>query len=381
MSHFKCPKVYNKDGELKGRFCIEHKEGDMVNVTGKRCEKEGCNCIAQFNIDGEQKGKFCSQHKTDGMVDIKHRRCEYDGCSNAPSYKFEKDTSCRFCATHKLEGMTNGKHAFCIFEGCKIVAGYNIVDSKTPLYCGNHKKDGMVDLKHHLCMENSCDKRPVFNYTGKKNGLYCVSHKKDNMVNLLGKKCLSDWCDTLVYSKNKYDDYCIRCYIHLFPDKSVVRNYKTKEKSVVDFVLSKFENISWIADKRIQDGCSRRRPDLFLDLGSHVLIIEVDENQHTDYDCSCENKRLMEISRDIGHRPLIFIRFNPDEYIDNNNTKIKSCWKPNKQSGVLYIPTIKMNEWNNRLLLLQNQLQYWIENKPDKMVEIVQLFYDGMIPT
>jgi hypothetical protein len=373
--------IYNKDGELKGRFCIGHKEADMVNVTGKRCEKEGCNCIAQFNVDGEQKGKFCSQHKSNGMIDVRHRKCEYEGCSNAPSYKFVKDTSCRFCATHKLEGMTNGKHTFCIFEGCGTVAGYNIITSKTPLYCGNHKKDGMVDLKHPLCIENGCDKRPVFNYTGKKNGLYCVSHKKDNMVNLLGKKCLSEWCDTLVYSKNKYSDYCIHCYIHLFPDKSVVRNYKTKEKTVVDFVLSKFENISWIADKRVQDGCSRRRPDLFLDLGSHVLVIEIDENQHTDYDCSCENKRLMEISRDIGHRPLIFIRFNPDEYIDNNNLKIKSCWKPNKQSGVLYIPTIKMNEWNNRLLLLQNQVQYWIENKPDKMVEIVQLFYDGMIPT
>ena len=371
--------IYNKDGELKGRFCIQHKESDMVNVIGKRCEMNGCRFHAQFNLDGEQKGKFCSQHKTDGMIDVRHRRCEYDGCSNAPSYKFEKDTSCRFCATHKLEGMIDGKHQFCIFEGCKIAAGYNVVGSSTPLYCGNHKKDGMVDLKHPLCMESGCDKRPIFNYAGIKNGLYCVSHKKDGMINILSPRCKSTFCDS--FSMKKYDYYCIPCYIHLFPDKPTTRNYKTKEKSVVDFVLSKFENLSWIADKRVQDGCSRRRPDLLLDLGTHILIVEIDENQHTNYDCSCDNKRLMEISRDIGHRPLIFIRFNPDEYLDSNNTKIKSCWKPNKQSGVLYVDKNKIKEWNSRLSLLQNQVQYWIQNKPDKMIEIVQLFYDGMMPT
>ena len=237
----------------------------------------------------------------------------------------------------------------------------------------------MVDLKHPLCLENGCDKRPVFNYTRTKTGIYCVNHKKDNMVNLFAKKCLSEWCDTLVYSKNKYDNYCIRCYIHLFPDKPTTRNYKTKEKAVVDFILTKFENISWIADKRVQDGCSRRRPDLFLDLGSHVLIVEIDENQHTDYDCSCENKRIMEISKDIAYRSLVFIRFNPDDYINSNQIKISSCWKPNKQSSILCIYNQK--EWNNRLIILQNQIQYWINNKPEKMIEIIQLFYDGMVPT
>ena len=149
----------------------------------------------------------------------------------------------------------------------------------------------------------------------------------------------------------------------------------------MDFVLSKFESYSCISDKRIYDGCSRRRPDLLLDLGSHVLIVEIDENQHIDYDCSCENKRLMEISRDIGHRPLVFIRFNPDEYINNQTHKITSCWKPNKQNGVLCIPKQKQNEWNNRLFILQQHIDYWVNVKPEKTVEIIKLFYDIIIPT
>lgn len=33
----------------------------------------------------------------------------------------------------------------------------------------------------------------------------------------------------------------------------------------------------------------------------------------------------MELSQDLGHRPIIFIRFNPDEY-NNTDEKITSCW-------------------------------------------------------
>ena len=56
-----------------------------------------------------------------------------------------------------------------------------------------------------------------------------------------------------------------------------------------------------------------RRPDLMVDLGYQVVIIEIDENQHISYDCSCENKRLMQLSQDVGHRPVVFIRVHPDK--------------------------------------------------------------------
>jgi len=94
-----------------------------------------------------------------------------------------------------------------------------------------------------------------------------------------------------------------------------MRNYKTKEKEVVDQITQTFADFTWVADKKVFDGCSRRRPDLLLDLGSHVVIIEIDEDKHTGYECSCENKRIMQISQDLHHRPVVFIRFNPDEYI------------------------------------------------------------------
>ena len=54
------------------------------------------------------------------------------------------------------------------------------------------------------------------------------------------------------------------------------------------------------------------------------------KNQHIDYDCICE-KRIMELSQDIAHRPIIYIRFNPDDY-KIKGEKIKSCWGQNNKA-------------------------------------------------
>ena len=164
--------------------------------------------------------------------------------------------------------------------------------------------------------------------------------------------------------------------MNLFPDKPVARNYKTKEYAVVDFIKTTFPSFQWIADKIIHGGCSKRRPDLLIDLGNQIVIIEVDENQHIDYDCSCENKRIMELSQDIGHRPIVFIRFNPDDY-DKNGKNISSCWGTN-QKGICVVKKSKKDEWQQRLNALAEQVNYWLQpaNQTNKTVEIIQLFYD-----
>jgi hypothetical protein len=182
--------------------------------------------------------------------------------------------------------------------------------------------------------------------------------------------CKTPMCNTIAKIK-KYNGYCLNCFIHLFPDEPNSRNYKTKEKEVVDTILKLFPNLTWITDKKVQDGCSRRRPDLLVDMGTHIVIVEIDENSHKNYDCSCENKRIMELSQDLNHRPIIFIRFNPDEYMKDEKI-IKSCWKINK-NGILQINDKK--EWNERINALKTQIQYWIHNKTEKTVEVIELFY------
>ena len=188
--------------------------------------------------------------------------------------------------------------------------------------------------------------------------------------------CRNSWCNT--HATKKYENYCLHCYIHMFPDKPVARNYKNKEASVSEYIKSKYSQFEWITDKKVQDGCSRRRPDLLLDLGYQVIIIEIDENQHIRYDSTCENKRTMELSQDVGHRPIVFIRFNPDDYMNGGN-KITSCWGLTKQ-GICTVKKTKNIEWEERLNALSTQIDYWIDenNKTDKTVEIVQLFYDNL---
>jgi len=109
-----------------------------------------------------------------------------------------------------------------------------------------------------------------------------------------------------------------------------------------------------------------------VDFGYQIIIIEIDENQHRNYDCSCENKRIMELSQDLQHRPVILIRFNPDKY-ETNRVKIDSCWGLDERG----ICSIKKLEWQERLDALSLQIEYWLkpENKTDKTIETIHLFY------
>jgi hypothetical protein len=107
-----------------------------------------------------------------------------------------------------------------------------------------------------------------------------------------------------------------------------------------------------------------------------LIIVEVDENKHTAYECSCENKRLMELSQDLQHRPIVFLRFNPDGYVNQEGQLIRSCWKLNKQ-GVMTIMKTKQKEWTERIVCLKEQIQYWIDHPTEKTIEIIQLFYDA----
>jgi hypothetical protein len=234
----------------------------------------------------------------------------------------------------------------------------------------------MIDVTHKTCKYKNCKTQPTYNTEGKKQSLYCCEHKKEGMIDVHNKNktCKTPLCSTRV--DRKYDGYCLFCYVNTFPYKPVSRNYKTKELSVVEYVKLKYPELSWREDKKIQDGCSKRRPDLLLDLGYQIIIVEIDENQHINYDCSCENKRIMELSQDLGHRPIIFIRFNPDDYLFNQ-TKISSCWGNTKQ-GICIVKKTKQKEWNERLNILKNQINYWInpDNITDKTIETIQLFYD-----
>lgn len=301
--------------------------------------------------------------------------CIIENCKKTANYNYKGQTKGQYCSVHRLNDMIDISRSICKFDKCKLRATYNYKGEKKGLYCSIHKIDSMIDVLNKKCIYNGCTTNPNYNYKGETKRLYCSSHKLDEMINITAQYCKTYLCSTRIY--DKYDGYCLFCYMNLFPDKPVCRNYKTKEYSVVEYVKNKYPEFTWVADKIINDGCSRRRPDLLLDLGYQIIIVEIDENQHIDYDCSCENKRIMELSQDVNHRPIIFIRFNPDDYT-NEGKNITSCWGQNKQ-GICVVKKTKKDEWETRLEALNNQISYWSkpENKTDKTIEIIQLFYDN----
>ena len=340
----------------------------------RKCKFEGCNKQSYFNKPGETKSLYCKDHKEAGMIDVANKRCKEEGCNKQPYFNTPGETKPLYCKDHKEDGMIDVVHKRCMTQGCNRQPIYNTPEETSGLYCNSHKKDGMIDVINKKCISEGCNKQPIYNTPGQTSGLYCNSHKKDGMINILSKRCKNDWCESFI-ANHKYEGYCAFCFSHMFPDNEKSKNYKTKEIAVRDYIRERYPDFTWICDKIIQDGCSLRRPDLMLDLGYQVIIIEVDENQHTSYDCSCENKRLMEISKDINHRNLIFIRFNPDSYKTRENKRIKSCWKIDNRSGILIISN--QSDWNTRLKVLEETLKYWINNESDKLIECIELFYDG----
>ena len=95
------------------------------------------------------------------------------------------------------------------------------------------------------------------------------------------------------------------------------------KQTVKDLLLEhKFE---FKHDKIPDQSCNKYRPDFILDCATHIIVLEVDENQHSGYQCLCEQSRMVNIHQDVGGGlPVVFIRYNPDSYKDCNNNNIRA---------------------------------------------------------
>lgn len=402
---------FNNPGEKTGLYCKRHKKQGMVDVKNLKCEISGCSKRPNYNKNNEKKPIRCFDHKMDDMVDVVHPHCKEKDCYVRPSFGMLSKKA-EYCLIHKKEGMVNVVDPTCEELSCRKRPNFNIEGESLGRYCTEHKKEGMVDVTHRRCDNPGCDLQPghtepisgkkycsnhktidcitkirkcespgcetipTFAPQGEKSALRCAPHRKDDDVDIKHKFCKTPRCG--IRAIDKYKGYCMRCHVHIHPDLPNSRNYKTKESAVSKFIKESFPDVSFISDKQIVDGCSKRRPDEIADFGTHCIIIETDEKKHNSYECSCENKRIMEISSDIGHRPIVFLRFNPDAYIDDKENKITSCWGVDGR-GMAVVKKEKKDEWEKRLSALHTQLLYWIHNIPGKTVEIIQLFYDQPI--
>jgi len=168
---------------------------------------------------------------------------------------------------------------------------------------------------------------------------------------------------------------CHRCYCYKNPNVDIPFRFKLKEhvfvESFKEFMKSLPAETDFeppVFDKQISQSCSKRRPDILIDCYTHSIVLELDENQHSGY--NCETKRLCEIYQDLGNRPIVFLRLNPDSYKDDKGSH-KSCFGWTKTGTI----KIYKKEWESRYLTVFNSMIYYMSNVPTKSMTTKQFFY------
>lgn len=168
---------------------------------------------------------------------------------------------------------------------------------------------------------------------------------------------------------NRYRPYCAPCYYHLNPDVPCTRNYLTKQRFLNDWLKLEIDQPA-VYDSKVQGGCSARRLDWRWECLTHTVGLENDENQHVS--TQCEDKRTMEIFQDLGNRPLVLIRFNPDSYRDSENERIKGCFELDEKNKL----EVVSDEWERRTKALKPVLLRALTTIPGKEVTVKYLFYN-----
>ncbi len=341
---------YGLNDKIK-KYCKRHKTDDMFYLS-KYCKFENCLTIASFGYINNKIKELCAckTHKTKDMKALS-QLCLEELCSNRARYNYINEIGCRYCNLHKKENMIDKNKKICLESNCIDYATHNYKENKNTLYCINHKKENMIDKRQKICKFENC---LIQAYYGTKNDKqqYCVNHKLENMGNYNSIKCQSCNLFEIKKSRNILCKYCN-------PNKSK----KTKEekfyKYLIDAKLNESIYYKFIYNKSIGFECGNYRPDFKFDCNTYFVIIEIDENQHKQYDNNCELIRMNNIYLANG-LPTLFIRFNPDSFICNKNK----------------IQISLIDKYNNFINELSNYLFNNYKFQSDKGIDIIYYYYD-----
>ncbi len=387
---------YNYEGEKIGLYCVSHAKDNMIDVRNKTCEFKDCKTQPNYNYEGKKKGIYCKTHKLDNMVDVMNKKCIKCNIKR-PIFGLEEDkaTHCADCKTDIMIDVNNRK---CI--ECNIKQPiFGLVDSKAT-HCGDCKTNVMIDVTNKKCIECNI-KRPTFGLEQDK-ATHCADCKTDIMIDVINRKCvecnikigvfalegdkasycynckspemvdvINDRCKAnehgimcLTTANPKYRGYCTHCFANLFPNDPLTKDIqkKSKENLVRDYINSNFSGFQhdvplWIGDC---DCTHRRRIDHRKLIGNTLLCIETDEEQHKYYNRMDEESRYDDLMMLHGGK-MIFIRFNPDKYRENNIVK-----NP-------YMKT-RLKELSNEINKQINRIE---KEENEDLIEIIYMYYDS----
>jgi hypothetical protein len=371
---------YGVRGTKTAIRCTKHKEKDHVNVVDKSCEK--CDTLPSFGVKGTKEAIYCVKHKEKDHVNVVSKMCEFENCDKQASYGVKNTKNRIRCDKHKeIDHVRMSKKSKC--EMCDKTPTYGVKNTKNALRCTKHKEIDHVDVVHKLCEYNNCSTRahcgPLF-----KIKTHCGKHKTNNEFIYNNPKCES--CNLIPCYTDRDDNYPLRCEEHqLENDKNIIeRNCKScnlicmltedslcndcneyitrkphkRKETIIKNVLdaNKFKYDTY--DQIPTEACNKYRPDFVFDIGTHVIILEVDENQHQSYACECEQSRMINLFQDFGGVPVIFIRFNPDKYVNNKGERFNTYDK-------------------SRETRLLKTLRSLIVHIPKELLSVIYLYYNG----
>ena len=146
------------------------------------------------------------------------------------------------------------------------------------------------------------------------------------------------------------------------------KRVKKHEESINNLLDIKIKLKPYSTDIVIDNQCCKYRPDRVYHLGTHIVIVEIDEKQHKSYN-NCgytkeekikgENKRMFSISQSFDGLSVIFIRYNPDNY---------------KSESVPFTTMQKLD-------YLARYIQEFDFDEMETGLYVKYLFYDMFIPT
>ncbi len=332
---------YKRHNQCK--LCTKNKRKCIHNKFKAYCKECGGSQICSHNIIKAQcrdcgGSAFCEHN-------IKRSTCRECGDSAFCEHNIQK-AQCRDC----------GGSAFCEHDirrsRCRECGG--------SAFC-------MHNMRNDYCRE--CG-----------GSAFCMHNIQKSQCIICTPKNACIECKSVYVNKTTYCyPLCQACFCNKYPDNEKSTLYKIKERYLRDELRLRFpdKNINMIFDKAVDGGCSKKRPDILIDLLLYSIIIECDEEQHKNYEC--ENKRTMQLFEDLGNRPLIMIRFNPDSYVENDK-KVEGCFKPLIKIEDIHkkkFYDINEKEWERRLDILEEVIRGKIKEEiPEKEVEEIKLFYD-----
>ena len=352
----------------KPTHCSKHgKSHGFVDVANKRCEDDECDKHPVYGIKGG-KPTHCRKHKSDEMIDVVSKRCE---CDEFAYYgvKGGKRTHCR---KHKSDEMIDLVNKRCDHDECEEFAGYG-VQWKRPTHCREHKLLEMINVVHKRCEYDGCLAYPNFGFVRGK-GTHCNEHQLPRMADVVSPRCTE--CKTTVTTQK--DKLCAPCrqYLQMGASRKLIRI----EKRIIAMLLFHGtipDDHRTKLNKSIGATCGGYRPDIYIDCGTFILIIEIDEHQHRPryisrvvdgvgtstvvgtYTPECETVRMLSIVQ-AEQMPVYFVRYNPDKCtIDGKIIKVS----PEKRCEALRT-------------LIDSVIK---SGTPKALMTITYMYYDGAL--